>query len=157
MICSNCGRDIARIYKHTTAEGREVELKLCPTCYADLYEDGDPELYSALSDGTENAVCPLCGASMQDFRKDGLVGCAYCYKALRYLLLPSILRYQGTTYHTGEHPDMADDEKYDLVRNLITEREQLLSKLRAATDGAEAEKFKERLKEVDRILGGGEV
>ncbi|MDO5566428.1 MAG: UvrB/UvrC motif-containing protein [Planctomycetia bacterium] len=48
--------------------------------------------------------CPYCGLGFQDFRKDGLLGCANDYSCFEELLDPLLMSIHGGTEHVGKRP-----------------------------------------------------
>jgi len=66
------------------------------------------ELGVSLQDATDELVaddfqiCPCCGVSFQDFRRDGLLGCAADYSTFRELLEPLLASIHGSTRHVGK-------------------------------------------------------
>lgn len=53
---------------------------------------------------TEIKICPNCGASLEDFRRTGLLGCAQCYGVFREEVRSAIKKVQGGSHHTGNAP-----------------------------------------------------
>ncbi|MBE3583781.1 MAG: UvrB/UvrC motif-containing protein [Limnochordaceae bacterium] len=49
-------------------------------------------------------VCPVCGTSLADFRRTGLLGCAECYEFFDPALQAIYRRVQGSTQHQGKRP-----------------------------------------------------
>ena len=45
--------------------------------------------------------CPHCGATLQDFRETGRLGCADCYRAFGEPLRELLRRLHGSAHHTG--------------------------------------------------------
>ena len=52
----------------------------------------------------QNKQCPQCGATYNDFKQSGRLGCNMCYSTFDYLLAPLIRRIQGNTVHGGKIP-----------------------------------------------------
>ena len=160
MRCNVCGSDSAKVYKRT-AEGREVTLTVCPSCYRKLYPDeGSEDFFASFIGRTQGSkVCEGCGTTLEEFRHTGLLGCADCYKAFREELLPTIRYVQGKLHHAGKAPSGAAEKNYDLVRDLVKEQESLRAAIREAEangDTVQASELKARLGLVNRKLYGGE-
>lgn len=139
MLCTQCGKNQARTYVLRTAEG-ERSVSLCPDCYRARY-GREP------SDGEK--VCPVCGLTLAEFRKTGLLGCAGCYSAFREELIPTVKVVQGRLRHTGKDP----------VRALADEREELEEELSVAQkmgDRFMEQRIRYRLSVIDRLMSGGE-
>ena len=47
-------------------------------------------------------ACARCGATLQDFRESGRLGCAECYQAFEVPLRDLLRRLHGSTHHMGE-------------------------------------------------------
>jgi protein arginine kinase activator len=48
------------------------------------------------------AACPGCGATLQDFREAGRLGCGECYATFGVELRDLLRRLHGSTTHVGE-------------------------------------------------------
>ncbi|MBE3576137.1 MAG: UvrB/UvrC motif-containing protein [Limnochordales bacterium] len=48
--------------------------------------------------------CEVCGATLADFRRTGLLGCAHCYVQFAGPLEPVIRQVQGSIAHRGKRP-----------------------------------------------------
>lgn len=156
MLCINCGRDCAKQFTKKI-DGREVKLTLCPDCYARLYPEQDEGFFTSFVGRTESRkkTCPVCGTALDDYRRTGLLGCAHCYAAFREELLPTIRYIQGKTSHGGKAPSGAADETYDLVRDLVREREVLKGQIDEAEkrkDESALRGLRARLAEINRKL-----
>jgi protein arginine kinase activator len=46
--------------------------------------------------------CPSCGATLQDFRQSGRLGCAECYRTWEGALRDILRKLHGATLHMGE-------------------------------------------------------
>ena len=118
MKCSRCG-EREGIVNLTEVEGDEVRTgTLCARCAAEkgietpgavkdtplggflaaLGEATGPD--AALAAATAVA-CPVCGATLQDFRESGRVGCATCYRTFDAPLRELLRRLHGSAHHTG--------------------------------------------------------
>ncbi len=161
MLCSNCGKNPAQVYAKRTAEG-EKRLFLCPACYKSLYGEGADDFFTTFLgsvEGEKRRACPTCGATMEEFRHTGLLGCADCYRVFREELAPTVRFIQGRLYHAGKSPSEGAEEKYDEVRALAYEQEALRERLKTARDAGDetaAKALKFRLDAINRELNGGD-
>lgn len=99
---------------------------------------------------SEGKHCPNCGASLEDFRRTGLFGCAQCYDVFREEVRSAVKKVQGGSRHIGNAP-APEGNKYVLV----IEQEMLLESLsRSLKEGKhqEADKMQHRLEEIESIL-----
>lgn len=85
-------------------------------------------------------VCSVCGTTIEDFRRTGLLGCTNCYRVFREEILPAVRNMQGALQHEGKKIDQ-----------LYLERERLKSNLEKALreqNYAEADILQDKLKEL---------
>lgn len=138
MYCNCCGKEITET-RYFDGE-RTV---LCPDC-------------ARLQDGGK---CPSCGTRIDDFRRTGLVGCARCYTAFREELIPTIRYVQGNLRHEGKVPSREAEEKYSVMRELVSAQERLKGEIEEAMRAgryADARRLQEELISVNQRLYGGE-
>ena len=108
MACCHCKRNDATTSYEEIKKGRKTTSYYCLQCYQKLFLD-----LRATEDGN-SSVCPYCGASMEEFRKSKLVGCAYCYRTMQAELMPSIVKMQGQKRaHCGKTPPLEMDEAFE--------------------------------------------
>ena len=134
MLCSNCGKNTAKTYIRTS-EGKEVKLLLCSDCYKKLYPEEEGDFFTQFlgnTEGKQSKLCPNCGMRLADFKKTGLLGCAKCYDAFRGELISTVRFIQWEVRHDGKRPSEGAEEKYDLVRELVRERDGLNAELERA-------------------------
>ena len=164
MVCTVCGTEGAKTF-FRKVNGREVTLTLCPNCYARLYPAQESEdLFTAFVGNTQRGAsdkaCRVCGTTLADFRRTGLLGCADCYTAFREELLPTLRFVQGRLRHEGKSPSADAEKHYDEVLDLVREQEDLKERIKEAEhvrDGAEVNRLRGLLDEVNRKLYGGEA
>ena len=114
MLCENCGKNPAQKFIRKTG-GREIVVELCPACYRTLYPEKENDFFPAFlgSGVSAEKACPACGTTMAEFRRTGLLGCAYCYSAFREELLETVRNMhnmQGEVRHTGKRPEASAEE-----------------------------------------------
>jgi protein arginine kinase activator len=160
--CSQCG-EREGVIDLTHVEGTEVRtLHLCAKCAAEkgiqtpgaLADTPLGGLLAALgadsaaattplSDAMLGVECPRCGATLQDFRETGRLGCAHCYVTFGPPLRELLRRLHGSAHHTGKRylppetrvpdvpaPDRAFDLREQLRRAIEAEEFELAAKLR---------------------------
>ena len=159
MLCANCGKDSAKTYARRVG-GKEVNVHLCLACYDALCGTAMDNMFKDLLgvDGKKDE-CPICGTTAEEFRRTGLVGCSYCYTALREEITPTVRRIQHKLFHAGKSPSTQAEEKYDRVRELVYQQEELRDRMEQAQNArntAELNRLKEQLEKVNRKLYGGE-
>lgn len=118
MLCDNCGEREAAIHL-TQIDGNTVSTShLCEKCAAEKgVETGASVAKFPLSDflaslgkttggegaeGGAGVACPACGATLQDFRQTGRLGCAECYTTFELHLRDLLRRLHGSSHHAGE-------------------------------------------------------
>ena len=102
------------------ANGQVTKIHLCEQCAAERGLENAASLgksplasyiaamgqdlnASVPSGGTDLAfLCSSCGATLQDFRESGRLGCPDCYRTLGEPLRELLRRLHGATRHTGE-------------------------------------------------------
>ncbi len=88
--------------------------------------------------GTMPTVCPVCGTTIEDFRRTGLLGCANCYRVFRDEVFAVVQKTQKDTFHKGKKVDA-----------LLIQQERLKADLERALreqNYPEAERLQEQLK-----------
>ena len=120
-LCDNCGEREAVIHLTQIVDNSVTTLHLCEPCAAEkgvdtvaqvakhplgdflasLGESPSPVPGSAAALGAA-AACAQCGATLQDFRRTGRLGCAACYVAFEVPLRDLLRRVHGNTQHRGE-------------------------------------------------------
>jgi len=126
MQCERCGERPAVIHLTQVVGNTHTEQHLCEACAAtqgvhtevnlakfpvgDLLASlgkGGAEQLPATADGGR---CPGCGATLQDFRDSGRLGCPRCYTAFAAPLRTLLRRIHGASRHIGEPyaPPMTD-------------------------------------------------
>ncbi len=114
MRCDNCGEREAVIHLTQIVDNTVTTLHLCEQCAAEKGVDTAEQVakyplgdfLASLGEVTAGAgageACPACGATLQDFRQTGRLGCAECYTAFLPQLRDLLRRIHGTTQHEGE-------------------------------------------------------
>jgi len=70
-------------------------------------------------------ACPRCGASFQDFRESGRLGCPDCYRAFEAPLRELLRRLHNSTHHMGERYATQQTSSPELRQAAAALREQL--------------------------------
>lgn len=90
-LCSRCAAE----------RGIETETTLQQTplgAFLAAMGKSGPDIAAAAATGER---CPGCGATLQDFRASGRLGCARCWLAFERPLRDLVRRVHGATRHTG--------------------------------------------------------
>ena len=120
MLCSQCHERTAVVNLHQIADGEVVLLHLCERCAAEKGVDSSSSLtktpvgtfLASMGKGLDlptggataevTASCSACGATLDDFRETGRVGCAQCYRTFEVALRELLRRLHGSSRHFGE-------------------------------------------------------
>lgn len=140
MQCDNCHERPAAIHLTQIVNNSVSTLHLCEQCAAekgvqttssvakfplsDFLASMGKGAAAALPAGAEGGKCAFCGATLQDFRDSGRLGCPHCYESFSLHLRNLLRRLHGASQHVGEvylSPGAGDDPR----RTLLELREQL--------------------------------
>lgn len=141
MKCHKCGRT-ATFHITEMINAQKVELHLCEEHAAEYLHqndifanDSNDNSAKELQETTDSLMlddfqtCPCCGATLQDFRKDGLLGCAHDYVVFRERLEPFFLALHGKLKHVGKRPRHAGEKDLGVslvrLRNLLADAVQI--------------------------------
>ena len=90
-------------------------------------------------------TCPRCGATFQDFRETGRLGCPDCYRTFEAPLRDLLRRLHGSTHHLGERYARAASPQRGAGEQAAELREQL--RLAVETENFElAAELRDRLR-----------
>ena len=153
MLCDNCHQNTAT---HTLPRG-EGQVHLCDACFERLgaaadFFGSDPDFFASFLQSKKRGspACPVCGATLADYERSGLLGCPACYEAFREDLLPTVRRIHGKTMHIGKHP-LGDGKLYEL----LDERDRLRGELERAVREKrmkDAEKLNRDIRDISRMI-----
>ncbi len=158
MLCQHCKKNPAVVNYVEKINGNKFEYHLCAFCYADLYGELNNKANNSVWTGffstpvPRKKVCPVCGTSLTDFERTGLLGCASCYDVFKEELIPSILRIHGKTEHIGKVGKNMDE--LGLHRQLKNLQEQLENALRVK-NFKEADRLNRQINAIKKTLHGG--
>jgi protein arginine kinase activator len=129
MQCQICNKNSATIHLTEITEGTRTEMHVCEQCAAEqgiavkshipinellssllAVQPADDELSGS---SEQKLACPNCGFTLDQFRKEGLLGCPYDYEIFEKSLRPLIEKaHNGRTTHCGKLPSrMPQDSK----------------------------------------------
>lgn len=117
--CDNCHERDAVITLTQVADEQKTTVHLCERCAAErgvetsaslskvpvanfLASIKNVDVAAALPGPTPVGSCRHCGASLDDFRETGRLGCADCYRSFEGPLRDLLRRLHGSTRHVGE-------------------------------------------------------
>ncbi len=118
MKCESCHEREAVVHLTQIVNDAVSQLHLCEVCAAErgvepptqstsplgsfLAAMGKPGASAEAVVAAPVAQCPGCGATLQDFRETGRLGCAQCYEAFEGPLRDLMRRLHGAAIHVGE-------------------------------------------------------
>lgn len=141
MRCQICKKNEATIHLTEITDGVRTEMHLCELCAQEqdiavksqiplnellsnllAAQPADEEL---LGDSDKKLSCPHCGTTLEQFRREGVLGCPNDYEVFEKLLLPLIEKaHDGKTTHCGKIPSKIPTDTKKKVE-LATLRQQL--------------------------------
>ena len=121
MQCQICNKDDATIHLTEIIDGERTEMHICEQCAVEqdiavkshipinellsnllAVQPSDDELAGP---SERELVCPNCGFTLAQFRKEGVLGCPHDYEVFEKALLPLIEKaHDGRTAHCGKVP-----------------------------------------------------
>ena len=142
MQCQICDKNNATIHLTEITDGTRTEMHICEHCAAEqgiAVKSQIPinELLSSLlavqpeddelSGPSESAPgkCPNCGFTLDQFRKEGLLGCPHDYEIFEKSLRPLIEKaHNGKTTHCGKLPSKTPQDTKKQIK-ILSLRQQL--------------------------------
>lgn len=124
MQCQACQKNEATIHLTEINDGVRTEMHLCEHC---AHQEGiavksqiplnellsnllaaQPEDSEPLGDSEQKHACPNCGFTLDQFRKEAVLGCPHDYEVFEKSLLPLIKKaHNGKASHCGKVPAKA--------------------------------------------------
>ena len=161
MSCDQCREREAVIHLTQIVNEQVTTLHLCERCAAEKGVESPGAVtktplgsfLAAMGKNLPETVpmartgenCPRCGASLQDFRESGRLGCPECYRAFEAPLRDLLRRLHGSTHHVGERYAERDGEAAEGRQKTAELREQL--RLAVETENFElAAELRDRLR-----------
>jgi protein arginine kinase activator len=141
MQCQICNKNEATIHLTEITDGVRSEAHLCEQCAHEqgvtvkssipinellssllAVQPSDDELFGS---SEQDVACPHCGLTLEQFRKDAVLGCPYDYEVFEKSLSPFIEKaHSGKTIHCGKAPSKTPANAKKQIE-LITLRRQL--------------------------------
>jgi len=161
MSCDQCHDREAVIHLTQIVNEQVTTLHLCERCAAEKGVESPGgvaktplgSFLAAMGKGLPENVpvakagenCGRCGASLQDFRESGRLGCPECYSSFEVPLRDLLRRLHGSTHHVGERYAERDGSPAEMGQTTAELREQL--RLAVETENFElAAELRDRLR-----------
>ncbi len=166
MLCDQCGEREAVVDLTQIANDDVKKMHLCERCAAERgVESPVPAnktplgtFLAAMSKGgapgaVEALRCPGCGATLDDFREAGRLGCGECYVTFAGKLRDLLRRLHGSMHHVGERyeaPGTQDEDAPVPAPVVNALRDQLRAAVQAENFELAAE-LRDRLRSVEEV------
>jgi len=152
--CQACQQREAVVHLTQIANGEVTTMHLCSKCAAERGIETEAAVTQSplgaflAAMGTEPVAtdteaepdrCPACGATLQDFRASGRMGCAECWTTFEAPLRDLLRRVHGATRHVGR-TDSAKDASAREAGGGADRRSELREQLRLAILAEEFER-----------------
>ncbi len=160
MSCDQCREREAVIHLTQIVNEQVTTLHLCERCAAEKGVESPGSavktplgsFLAAMGKGPEQTpsarsadTCHRCGATFQDFRESGRLGCPDCYRTFETPLRDLLRRLHGSTHHLGERYAEREASAEEAREKVADLREQL--RLAVETENFElAAELRDRLK-----------
>ncbi|MBM3330463.1 hypothetical protein FJY68_01270 [candidate division WOR-3 bacterium] len=111
--CDLCGKGEATMkVSQLDKEGKVTEITICPECarqrgFTEVEKlkanvaEIITELKNRIDEGDSKLICPNCGLSYAEFKRQARLGCAECYTSFHDQLVPLIRRIHDAVQHVG--------------------------------------------------------
>ncbi len=167
MKCERCHERDATVLIRAQVNGHEVEQRLCAECaaarqqgnynslnsffggsiFGNLFgQTGGLPSFSRQEAGlSAGPTCSECGMTYDQFRKNGLLGCAHCYEEFRVYLENLFTRIQRGPCYVGRNPigaqylpaassddQLGEGDGVGAAQAVITEETPVKSEMKAA-------------------------
>ncbi len=141
MQCDNCHERPAAIHLTQIIDNSVTTVHLCEECAEEKGVQTGASVAklplsgflasvakgaaAALPPGEDGKTCDFCGATLQDFRDTGRLGCPQCYGTFEPHLRDLLRRIHGASQHVGEVYLQPSSAANDPERRLFELRDQL--------------------------------
>lgn len=160
--CSACGERESVVELSHVEDGEVKQVPLCAKCAAEKgiqtpAAHADTPLGSLLAalsgeglkpiepTGIPEVPCLHCGATLEDFRQTGRLGCETCYQSFAEPLRELLRRLHGSTTHTGKSHEPPGSPSVSVAETTRALRQRLSSAI-AAEQFELAAELRDRLK-----------
>jgi len=157
--CDLCGKGEATMkVSQLDKDGTVTEISVCAECarqrgFAEVekLKAGVAEIIADLKtrvdEGDSTLVCPNCGLSYAEFKRQGRLGCADCYVSFHDQLVPLIRRIHDAVQHVGR--TASGGRKQAQVKMNVQKLRDALSGAIQAEDYEKAAALRDQLKKTE--------
>jgi protein arginine kinase activator len=164
MLCDFCKEREAVIFlEQMSGNGQKRKINMCAECAIDRGISSDPrsieasigDLFKELANISRKMqresrrMCPVCGISVGEIRKKGMVGCPECYAIFKDDIRKYIMGKGIKGVYTGSMP-----ERLSNMRSVLNDRIVLQDKLSKAIENEEYEKaamYRDYLRALEKV------
>lgn len=175
MLCDNCKKNNANFHYKHNENGVVTEVHLCSECaksnnkFNQLFHDKEKifdnsafldnfmdigSYISILSEGSigsgyisSSKVCPSCGMSEYELKKNGKIGCRECYNTFSNTIEAMLKKLHISTSYKGKIPD-GIGESLSTARKIEKLRNDLGAAV-SAQEYEEAAKIRDAIKQLE--------
>ena len=164
MQCQICQKNEATIHLTEITDGVRSEMHLCERCAQEegiavksqlsinellsgllAVQPSDEEMFGP---SEEKKGCPVCGFTLDQFRKEAVLGCPNDYEFFENALLPLIEKaHNGKTSHCGKIPSRMPQEAKEQIK--LANLQQQLDVAVRKEDYEEAAKLRDKIKQLE--------
>jgi len=164
MKCQICNKTQATIHLTEISDGVRTEIHVCEHCAAEqgiavksqipikellssllAVQPTDEDLFGT---SEKQLSCPHCGFTLEQFRKDAVLGCPYDYEIFEKSLLPLIKKaHDGKTTHCGKIPSRVPKNAKKQIE-LVNLRQQLNEAVQRE-DYEQAAKLRDKINQLE--------
>lgn len=161
MRCQICNKNGATIHLTEITDGVRSEMHICEHCAAEqgiavksqmpikellssllASQPADDEIFESSEKGLS---CPHCGITLEQFRKEAVLGCPYDYEVFEKSLSPLIEKaHDGQVVHCGKVPSKTPKDAKKQIE-LLNLRQQLAAAVKSE-DYELAAKLRDKIK-----------
>ena len=165
MQCQICKKNEATIHLTEITDGERTEIHICEHCAAEQgiavksqiplnellagllsVQPTDDEMFG-LSE--QKLSCPHCGFTLEQFRKEAVLGCPYDYEVFQKQLAPLIEKaHDGKTVHCGKVPSKTPQDTKKQIE--LTALRQQLEDAVQSEDYELAAKLRDKIKDSEQ-------
>lgn len=150
MLCDLCKKNPASLFLEAVGKEGKKKINLCLQCAAARgiaapVSSPDAKNLASIfteleerenkSDEDSLRLCPVCGRSLRDIKKNGTTGCPECYEIFKTEIIDEMKKHDITGRYTGTMP-----KRLSGFRNALTDRADLQAKLDEAVRNENYEK-----------------
>lgn len=165
MKCQQCDKQ-ATFHITDLVDGAPKELHLCEACAQSFLSpagEEPPEVVPAMAGliqqmavgetaeelaRLDERVCPVCGISFLEFRKQGRLGCPHDYKHFAKELEPLLMNIHGETSHIGKAPRHSGQDAEQQTQLIRLRRE--MKDAVATEDYERASELRDQIKVIEQ-------